>query len=369
MGKEQITVLHIDSEKEWRGGQQQAAYLLEAMHKNEFQTAIVCQPLSKMEAFCLQHALPYFSIKMRGEIDFIAGFRIAKLCRKYNFKILCLHSAHALSIGLWTKFFYRKLKIIAVRRVDFFIKKNWFSQFKYKNRLIDKIVCVSNAITNVLIEGGVSRNKLITIHSGIDIHKFDNIKADKNFKTKIGIPENHIIVGTIAAMAGHKDYPNLLKAAEIVLQKHSNVTFCAVGDGPEKEKIRQMAQKLNLGKKFIFTGFQKNIGQYLKIFDIFVLASKQEGLGTSILDAQSVGLPVIACETGGIPEAVFNKKNGLLVPPKNEQSLAEAILKLINDSKSRNKFGKIALKTVKNFDINLTVQKNIELYERIILLP
>ena len=102
------------------------------------------------------------------------------------------------------------------------------------------------------------------------------------------------------------------------------------------------------------------------IFDIFVLSSHLEGLGTSILDAQAVGLPVVACRTGGIPEAVKENINGLLVPPRNPEAMAEAILELARNKGKRLKFGKNAKETVKQFSIEKTVQENIKLYEQLL---
>jgi len=361
----EIKVLHIDTEKCWRGGQQQAAYLFQYMHDSGYQTVLVCQPRSAFEKFCTDKALPHLSIRMNGEIDFTAGFRIAQFCRKNKFDILHLHSAHALSIGLWAKFFYNKLKLIAVRRVDFHIKKNRFSHFKYKNKFLDKIVCISDRIKKVLLEDGIPEEKLTTIHSGIDIHKFENVSPPEDFKKKLGIPQNHILIGTVAAIVGHKDYPNLLKAARIVINKMDNVTFCAVGDGSGKDKIVQMANKLELDKRFIFTGFRKDVGNFLKSYDIFVLASKMEGLGTSILDAQAVGLPVVGCKTGGIPEVVLNNKNGILVPPQDPQKLADVILSLINDPAKMKEFSKSAIEDVKQFDIKETIKNNLQLYEKL----
>jgi len=360
---QKIKVLHIDSEKNWRGGQQQVAYLHEALHEREYNSALVCHPGSSLEKFCLENKLPCYSISMKGEIDFFAGIRIALICWKKGYKILHLHSSHALATGLWTKLFFRKLKLIAVRRVDFHIRRNRLSLFKYHTNLVNKIVCVSDAIRNVLLSDGVPEVKLITIHSGINIHKFDHVKINKNFKSELKIPEENIIVGTIAALTNHKDYPNLLKAAKIVLQKFNNVTFVALGDGPQNEKIHELAEHLNLKNNFIFAGFRKDIGPFLKMFDIFVLASKNEGLGTAMLDAQAVGLPIVACNTGGIPEAVIHNKNGLLVPPENEKQLSEAILELIKHEELRDKFGRNSLEFIKTFDIKTTIQKNIELYE------
>ena len=109
MGDKQIKIIHIDSEKGWRGGQQQAAYLFEDMVEQGLQTLMVCQPNSKFSEFCQEKNLPYKEIKMQGEIDLIAGLKIALIARKNNFKILHAHSAHALATAIWAKIFYRKL--------------------------------------------------------------------------------------------------------------------------------------------------------------------------------------------------------------------------------------------------------------------
>jgi len=366
MGNESIRVLHIDTERGWRGGQQQVIYLLETMYAEGYFTNLICQPASEIQKYCQEKKMPYHSVKMQNEMDFYAGFKIARFCRNNNFNIVHLHSAHALAIGLWTKLFYSKLKLIAVRRVDFHIKNNFFSQFKYKSRVLDKIICISNGIEKVLRADGIPEQKLITIHSGIDIGKFVDITPPENFRHDLGIPEKNVVVGTVAALANHKDYPNLLRAAKIVVEQNNKVTFCAVGDGPEKKQILKLADELGLKDRFIFTGFRADIGNFLKMFDIFVLASKKEGMGTSILDAHAVGLPVIACKTGGIPEIISDGNNGLLVPPKNEQKFAEAILQLVNNAQLRKTLARNAKQTVKQFDIQRTIKRNIELYEQIL---
>lgn len=360
-----IRVLHIDSEKGWRGGQQQAAYLFERMHAMGFKTGMVSKPGSAMESYCKGKGLPFYLVFMHGELDISAGYRIAGLCRKHGFNALHLHSAHALATGLWAKMFFKDLHLIAVRRVDFHIKKNWFSRYKYTTSSLDRIICISNGIKSVLCSDGIGEEKLVVIHSGVNIEKFDRVAVPENFRKTIGIPENHLVVGTVAALADHKDYPNLLHAAGKIIENHDNVTFCAVGDGPDEEAVHALAAELGLGNRFIFTGFRKNVGHFLKSFDIFVLASHLEGLGTSILDAQALGLPVVACSTGGIPEIVFDGENGSLVPPRDSEALAEAISDLIDHPEKRRALGEKGRETVRVFSIDKTVQKNIELYEQL----
>ena len=362
----QFNILHIDSEFDWRGGQQQAVYLFEGLLKRNYKTKFVCQPNSKLLTYFQSNKLPFYEIGMRGEIDIFSAIKIANLCRKENYNIIHAHSAHALSIGLLVKLFYSKVKLIGVRRVDFHLRNNIFSKYKYHTNLVSKIICISNGIKKVLLEDGIPTNKLRVIHSGIDLHKFDNAIKMKNFRKKYNISQNDLIIGTIAALVGHKDYPNLLAASKIVLSKIKDITFVAIGSGKDEKRIKSIAHKLDLKNKFIFLGYQKNIAELIKNFDIFVLASKKEGLGTSILDAQSIGLPVIGTKTGGIPEAVYHNKNGLLIEPQNPNKLAEAIIKLASDKELREKFSNYSKKSVKEFDIELTIEKNILLYKELL---
>jgi len=367
MGKPTIKVLHLDTETYWRGGQQQAAYLLEAMLRQGYDTALVGQPKSAIGDFCQRKGLPFFPLRMAGEMDILAGYRLARLCRQLGVTILHLHSSHALTIGLWTKLFFRPLKLIAVRRVDFHIHQNWFSRLKYRHRWLDRIICISEAIRQILIEDGIPDEKLTIIYSGVDTHKFDNVKPPADFKSRFGIPDDHLVIGTVAAMADHKDYPTLLRAAKIVCDAIEHVTFCAVGDGAERDKIVRLHQELGLDQRFILAGYRSDIGYFLKSFDIFVLASKQEGLGTSLMDAQAVGLPVVACRSGGIPELIEHGYNGWLVAPQDETALANALIALVNDPALRIELGHRAVQSIKKFDIAITVEKNLRLYQSLAL--
>jgi len=358
-------VLHIDTGFGWRGGQQQAVYLYEGLLEKGVDTLFYCKPNSKLETYFIDRGLPYKTEKLRNEVDILSARRIAKFAKENNYNILHLHTAHAISIGLFAKLFNPHLKLIGMRRVDFHINKNPFSKLKYTSNLLDCIVCISNAIKKIVIQDGIPEDKVKVIPSGIDIHKFDN--ANKNgLKTELGIPDSHLIVGTVAALVGHKDYPNLLKAAEKVIAKTENVSFCAAGSGAKEARIRSLANKLSLEGRFHFLGYRDDIGRVLKNYDIFVLASKKEGLGTSVLDAQSVGLPTVGTTAGGIPEMIENGSNGLLVQKEEPQSLADAILRLVRDKNLREDLGQKAISSVRNYSIKKNIRRNIALYNELL---
>jgi len=366
MVEKEIRVLHIDTELTWRGGQQQVFYLHKGLVETKIFSLLICNPNSEIQKRSQEIKLPVNLVRMFGEIDILAAFKISRICKKEKINIIQAHSAHALSIGLIAKYFYRKVKLVGVRRVDFHIKKNPLSGFKYKSNLVDKIVCVSDAVGNILKLDGLKEQKLCTIHDGIDVNKFKNIQPSLKLKESLKISPNNIVIGTIAAFVGHKDYPNLISAAKIVIGKFKDVTFIALGDGQLKQEMELLVDKLKIKKEFIFAGFQKDIGEYLKIFDIFVLSSKLEGLGTSILDAQSVGLPVIATRTGGIPEVLNDHVDGILVEKGNSEKLSAAIVSLIQDQEKRKNLGYEAMRSVKKFSIENNVDKNIDLYKELL---
>ncbi|MEN8246681.1 MAG: glycosyltransferase, partial [Thermodesulfobacteriota bacterium] len=182
-------VLHIDTEFGWRGGQQQVAYLVEGMLSRGNGAAVVCQPGSDLERYCREKAWPCYPVRTHGELDAVAGYRMARLCRKERFDVLHLHAAHALALGVWAKLFGAPGKMVASRRVDFHIRKNRLSRFKYDNPYLDRIVCISDRIRTVLLADGIPARKLQTIHSGVDVRRFDGVSPPDDFREKLGIPD------------------------------------------------------------------------------------------------------------------------------------------------------------------------------------
>ena len=240
MAHQEIRVLHIDTEKTWRGGQQQAFYLHKGLIEENIFSLMICNPNSELKKRCEQSNFPHIIIKMRNEIDLLAAFEISRVCKKENISILQAHSAHALSIGI--------IKLIGVRRVDFHIGTNIFSKWKYNTSLINKIVAISTGIRKVLKQDGISDSRIETIHSAIDIDKFKFTVTNNEIRKKHNIHENNLIVGTTAAFVGHKDYPNLINAAKKVINEFEGVTFMVLGDGPLKAEMVRLVKDLNILK-------------------------------------------------------------------------------------------------------------------------
>src|SRR5512134_1436896 len=161
-------VLHVDTERTWRGGQQQAAWLLEGLLARRWPTALVCPAGSVLEERGRSRGWPVHTTPMHGELDIAAGRRIALLARDRGLEIIHAHSGHALALGLWARLFDRRLRLVASRRVDFPIRAHFLSRLKYSAGVVDRIVCVSAAVRAQLLADGGPPERLVVIPSGVD---------------------------------------------------------------------------------------------------------------------------------------------------------------------------------------------------------
>lgn len=357
------TVLHVDCDRQWGGGQQQALYLHLGLLSQGYTSGFICTPKSELEHRLQGHKASYHCIRFRGEADLWAAIKLARYAKRQGYQILHLHTSHALSWGLMAKFFYPKLKLIASRRVAVRIGQNLLSRWKYTGAGLNMIVAISDKIRQMLVQDGVPEAKIRLIYSGVDTHKFDLIQPEADYRRQWQVPSDAIIVGTVAAFVVPKDYPNFISAAAIAAQSNARLHFVAVGDGTLLKTMQELADQSGLAGRITFTGFQSCVGKHLKAFDLFVLASKREGLGTSILDAMSLGLPVIGTRAGGIKEIIQDNQNGILVETRDSAALADAILQLAADIQLRKRLGSGALLSVQDFDQKHMVDANIRLYE------
>lgn len=359
-----MNILHVDCETGWRGGQQQIANLNARLYERGENTAIVCPPQSRLLGWAKDKGIPAYPVKVHGEWDLWAARQLALVAKEHSSDFLLTHSGKALAIGLLSTLFYKPPVLLNVRRVDFHIRANFLSRYKYTHNRVCRIVCISQAIAGVMTADGIPEQKLTVIHSAVDENRFANLGPVS--RASLGLPQDRPIIGTVAALTGHKDYPNLIRAATMVLKKHPEALFVAIGPGRPEDETRIKEQAASLGDSFRFLGFKQNVGEYIKAMDIFVLASRQEGLGTTLLDASLLGCPVVATRAGGIPEIVEDGFNGLLVPSEHSQALAEALNRLLDDSALRKRLGQNGPLMAARFTTQVNCDKYLKLFRELL---
>jgi glycosyltransferase involved in cell wall biosynthesis len=184
-------------------------------------------------------------------------------------------------------------------------------------------------------------------------------------RDELGIADDELVVGTVANLVAKKDYPNLLAAAGRVLDGHDGprVRYVAVGQGPLESEIRERLRVLGFGDRFRLLGYRADATRVMSAFDVFTLASRHEGLPVSLMDALALGLPVVATAVGGVPQAVSDGVEGLLVPPEDPARLADAHLALARDPARREALGAAAQRRSREFDIGRAAKRLGQIYE------
>lgn len=360
-----MKVLHIGSELSWRGGEQQQYYLLKALG-NKLENIVGCCPNSEMEKKCQQDNISYHLLGFGGA-QIKSALSIKKICELENIDLIHCHTARAHGAAYKSAaLFGNPTPIIVSKRTDFPVKNSYFGKLKYQHKSIRKILCVSQKISQI-VKSGIDRPEIVqTVYSGVDLERF-NVPADTGFRERYGLSKDDILVGNTSAISDHKDYFTFLKVAKVVTKGSDKVKFLMIGDGPMKDEIMKFHDELALGDKVIFTGFIKNIPNVLPQLDLFFMPSKEEGLGTSLLDAMICKIPVVSTQAGGIPEIVIDGKTGLCGEVGNVSILADMINKLLADKETRERLVNNAYDMVKNnFDYRSTAEKTLKVYQEVL---
>ncbi len=361
-----MKILQISSEKAWRGGEQQIAYLINELSEHKAEVMVACRKGSAFEEYCERMKIPYKSLPFRNSMDIASARQLKKLCSEWKPDLIHVHSSKGYGITWLADLMGLRVPIILSRRVAFNVKGNFINKLKYNHSRLRKIICVTEAVRQEILPLVSDKDKTCVVYSGIDNALFNPDNKINFLKTQYNLPETAFLIGTTAAFTKEKDYRTFFRTAQHVLQSLPGepIIFLAIGEGPEKQEMQEFCKALKIEEKVCFTGFVPKAGQFIHELDIFLFTSRNEGLGSSILDAFASCLPVVSTAAGGIPEIVEHEKTGLLAAPGDYLTLSQAIQRLYQSPDLRKKFAKNAHQVVKGFDKKITAQKTIEIYSK-----
>lgn len=363
--------LHIDTARSWRGGQNQVLLTVNGLRAIGHRAALVAHPDGELRRRA-QEGLELIPLAPRSEVDLRAGWRLARLIRRLDPDIIHAHDPHgvamaglALSLGAGAQRTNGRHApaLVASRRVDFHLKGNSFSRWKY--RQVDLFITASEAIRQMLIGDGIDADQIVTVHEGIDVDRIDGIPP-VNVHEAYWLPHHAPLVGNVAALVPHKGHRYLIEAAHLVVQHIPDARFVILGEGELHEHLQHLVREHHLEKHVLLPGFRTDIIGCIKGFDLFVMSSVTEGLGTSILDAMACRKAVVGTRAGGIPEVVDEGRTGLVVESRNAQQLAEAIVRLLGDESLRRTMADAGYARVRErFTVERMVAETAALYARL----
>lgn len=352
-----MRVVHLNTERTWRGGERQTFWLARELKRRGHESWVACRPGFPMESASRDAGLPVIPVHPWIEMGLCAAFGLKDFLKREQVDVLHAHTGHAVGLGALSVL-GAGTRLVATRRVDFHLKKNLLTRWKY--RQVSAVVAISQTVRNILASDGLDPAKIAVVPSGIDASDYPShaAAADLRRQKKFAPPEKIIV--NAAALAPHKDQATLLSAMPEILRQVPEARLLILGDGFLRNSLEKKARVLKIDRRVDFLGHRPDVLEYIALADVFVLSSKEEGLGTSLIDAMAIGTPTVATSGGGIPE-IYGGDFAGLVEPGDAAGLAMEIVAVLKDSSEARRRVEHGAARAAEF----TVQKMADRYEKI----
>jgi glycosyltransferase involved in cell wall biosynthesis len=190
----------------------------------------------------------------------------------------------------------------------------------------DHMIGVSQGVCDHLVQQGVARDKVTAVYNGVQLPKNHLSKSES--REKFGIPSDALVIGTVARLTAMKGLDFSLTAFQTIAQQVPHAHYVLVGDGDDRARYEQMVKEFGIAERVHFLGYQDPVFDPLATMDLFLFPSLKEAMGIAVVEAMSLGMPVVSTNVGGLPE-VIDASMGRLVNPSDADALARECLDLI----------------------------------------
>lgn len=361
----QLTLVHVDASREWRGGQAQVEALVRGLARCGHRVTLVTPGDGRLAERLRDAPVEIVPDMPRGEWDWFAGRRLHRIVAERRADLIHVHSALAHAMA-WIGHGRTSPPIMVSRRVDFPISHNWLSRRKYLHSSC-YYLAISTAVRDVLIQGGVAPERIYLAPSGVDPTKFTYQTDRRATRQSLGVSDDDFLVCNIGALTDHKDHATLIRAAQFAVAEAPNVRFVVLGEGELRPALETQIAQAGLGDRFRLLGFRDDVESCLAASDLFALSSHMEGLCTSLLDAMLLNVPIVATRAGGVADIVLDDETGLLVAPRQGEALAGAILHMMRNGDLRCRLAAAgAVRVREGFTVDRTVAFTEKAYSEIL---
>jgi len=345
-----LKILQVNTEKTWRGGERQTFYNIQGFLQQGHEVELVCR-----KDFPLHHKAKELDINIHPVSNGLQAILYLIKHARYM-DVVHAQTASAQMYGVISSLAH-KTPIVYTRRVDF-VPSGFFTRLKY-NRT-DKLIAISSAIKTILENFGQTNITLIP-----DIAHPKELNKDRASKLiHFRGWHNKKIIASIAALVPHKDPITMVKAIYHLSQMRDDFMFLHFGEGELQHEVEREIADLNVNRWYHLMGQVDNVEDFFSIFDVFVMSSQEEGLGSSVLDAFQYKVPVVSTNAGGLQEVV--EGNGLLCEIKDAKALALSINEILNDSDLKTAITENAFETVrKKYSLETITNQYLEVFESI----
>jgi glycosyltransferase involved in cell wall biosynthesis len=358
-GGDMLRSVHVDTERTWGGGQRQMAWLAAGLARRGHPTWVMARMSERFAERLRGTGVKVTSCTPVAEWDLLAVARIRRLVGRVGADLVVAHAAHAAALAALATV-GTHARLVITRRVALPVRRSWMSRWKHGRAAL--IVAVSERVREVLVADGVQAERIRVVLSGVDLSRPAE-PAGAGTLRALGLdPGRPIAVMVSSLVPPHKDPVTFLRAIAEARRVSPELQGLLVGGGPLLGEARQQVSKLGLEGAACAVGHRDDAERLLAAGTVAVLSSRDEGMGTTLLDAMLWGVPVVATAAGGVREIVRDGVDGLLSPPGDGAALGANLAAVLADASLRRSLVSAARERVREFSSDRMVEGSVEAY-------
>ena len=344
-----VRVLHVITRLDRGGSAENTLLTVARMSRSRFHVTLAfgvtrgerspTEALARERGVCFAE-VPHLVRPIHPLRDGLALWSLWRLVRRGGFDIVHTHTSKAGILGRVAAWLARVPIIVHTPHGHVFYGYHgpvmtrvfiWLE--RWSARLTDRIIALTCADAEDHVRFGVAGAERFTvIHSGVDFSSCGKTPvAREKVRAELGLEAGALAIGTLGRLTAIKGHTDLVRAFAEVRRQRGDARLVVVGDGEERGALIGLAEELGLRERVRFAGWRDDVFGTLSALDIFAFPSLNEGMGKALVEAMYMGLPCVATRVGGIPEAVEDGRTGLLCPPGDPASLAEALFRMLTD--------------------------------------
>jgi len=363
-----LRLLILDTQCYYGGGETYKRDVIHILRSKGIECKVLLPKESEFRKILLGESIPVGVIKVKNRTDFLSMIRTALQFRNEKNLLVCTTDSITWYTGVFFRWFVDCRKLIAIvhittamggksssqwkKNVIAFIDRLWTSKY-------DTIICSTEFHKAILVNEGVSAEKLKVVKNTIDLNVVEKTALKKS-RTDIceqySVFPDHLLVGMFGRFGSGKDYTTLVNAIPLIISEVPKTTFVLVGSGPQLPEIKSLVRKLNIENVVRFTGFvTDDYFPLMAAVDIVANISYIEGIPYVLLDAMALKKPIVATDVGGVHEVVHHNVNGILIPPGDlarssgyAKKVAHELIQLLKDKEKRRVMGEKSRAIIKN---------------------
>lgn len=359
-----MSVIHVETGRDLYGGALQVLYLAQGLQERGVNSVVMVPKGSEVAGAARKRWLRVEEFPCRGEADVVSLGRLAWRFSRSDVQLVHLHWGRgADTLGVTAATMARAPVVLTRRVAD--PEPPWVVGAKYG--LFRRVVAISGAVRDILVEQGVPPGKIALVHDAVDATDWQApcgvAERNREFELEAGAPAGAMVAQFLA----RKGHWVLIDALAILKRRGLAPAIVFFGGGPLEQNVRALAEVAGVADQIRFAGFRDDLHMWLGSFDFCVLPALLEGLGVAALQAGAAGVPVVGASAGGLPEVIEDGRTGVLCPPGDAGALATAIGGIVENREGARAMGARARARVESvFSVGAMVTGNLDVYREVV---